>query len=802
MATAIAAPALAVEVIRVPADVPSLTVAIDEIDDGGVIELAAGTYTAPNGGFIIANPNRSFTIRPITGASVTLSGSGSRPVVRYINSMPDGDSTVVFEDLVFANGYSTLDGAAGGVTLEKASATFVRCLFRNNQSQAQTTGGGGTAVFLDSVAHFSDCEWRDNIAKNEGAGLRVGERSAAYVHRGLFVGNRANPSGHRTTAAGGGLHATNSVVWLTNSRFEANQAGYAGGGAYVLGTWQAPYTVPTAELVIANCTFVDNHSARHVSVPSVGPTEGGAVNIEDQSRVTILNSRFVDNSADLGGCMSVYRSDVAIEDSVFLGNRAVGIGPNTGFGGAFKVSAADLGSDGTNYPAAEFAITDSYVQCRYGATGIAAQVAGGLWAGGDICRNYGVGGCTVMGDPSVNRTDVAIDNVVFADCDVDWGGVSQQGLAGAISVSLVDLELTDSLLTACDATGNGSSGGAMRIVFQSSAHVAGTTFADNTASGFGGAIYASGTGIEFADLQMFDNEFSPGTNEPELESFGAALFTAPFAGTFGNTSNIAVTGTVSNSVMSRNVGMPVFDDDRDPHPINAVRYVSNQFHNTTFGDLVYRHTYAQSKTAVEINTLTITHSGIDKGSGNSWLSSAPVLGALLAAPRRILPQTAVGDGQTSTTSYLGYAWDGGNATLDGSAVSGGRGWGPTGVGTHTLNVSGTPFQATVGVGPAPSASLTASATVISSGQTVTLTWSTPSGTFAGAFIDHGVGVRFAPSGQVQVTPTATTTYRLHVATAEGGATAAVTIYVDDFPADLFSDGFDSGDTSAWSAAVP
>lgn len=802
LATLIATPALAGQVIRVPADVPSLSVAIDVIDDGGVIELAAGTYQAPSGGFIIASPNRSFTIRPIAGASVTLSGSGSRPVVRFINSLPDGDSTVVFEDLVFANGYSTLDGAAGGVTLEKASATFIRCLFRDNQSQAPTTGGGGTAVFLDSVAHFSDCEWRDNIAKNEGAGLRVGEGSAAYVHRGLFVGNRANPSGHRPTATGGGLHVTNSVVWLTNCRFEDNQAGYAGGGAYVLGTWQAPYTVPTAELYIANCTFVDNHSTRHVSVPPVGPTEGGAVNIEDQAEVTILNSRFIENSADLGGCMSVYRSDVAIQDSVFLGNRAVGTGQNTGFGGAFKVSAADLSSESVNYPSAELAIADSYVQCRYGATGTAAQVAGGLWAGGDICRNYGVGGCAAMGDPSVNRTGVTLDTVVFADCDVDWGGISQQGLAGAISVSLVDLELTDSLIAACDATGNGSSGGAMRIVFQSDAHVEGTTFADNTASGFGGAIYASGTAIEFVDLQMFDNEFSPGSNEPEIESYGAALFAAPFAGTFGNTSNIPVTGTVSSSKISRNVGMPLFDDDRNPSPINAVRYLNNQFHNTTFADRIYRHSIAQSKTAAELNNLIITHSGVDKGSGNSWLSSAPVLGALLAAPRRILPLTAVGDGQPSTESYLGYAWDGGNATLDGSAVSGGRGWGPTNVGTHTLNVSGTPFHATVGVGPSPSAALSASSTVITSGQPVTLSWSTPSGTFVGAVIDHGVGVRSTASGQVLVTPTATTTYRLHVAAAEGGATAEVTIWVDEFPTGLFSDGFEVGDTSAWSATVP
>jgi hypothetical protein len=54
---------------------------------------------------------------------------------------------------------------------------------------------------------------------------------------------------------------------------------------------------------------------------------------------------------------------------------------------------------------------------------------------------------------------------------------------------------------------------------------------------------------------------------------------------------------------------------------------------------------------------------------------------------------------------------------------------------------------------------------------------------------------------VQVFPTATTTYRLHVATAEGGATAEVTVWVDELPDGLFADGFESGDLGAWSAAV-
>jgi hypothetical protein len=540
---------------------------------------------------------------------------------------------------------------------------------------------------------------------------------------------------------------------------------------------------------------------RHVSVPSIGPTASGAVNVEDQARLTIINSRFIENTADLGGGIGVYRAEAEGAQSVFLGNRAVGVGAETGFGGCITIGATDLASSSVNYPSADFVLRDSFFQCRYGSTGTAAQLAGGMWAMGDICHAYGIGGCDVAGTLAYNRTIVSVDHVVFADCDVDWGGVSAQGLAGAINVSLVDLDVTDSLVTACDATGYGSSGGAFRIVFESDVHIAQTTIADNTAGDYGGGIYLLGSTIDSEDLQLFDNEVSPGTSEPENSSYGAALFAAPFDGSFGTASDLPVTGTLSSSALSSNVGMPLYDDDRNPQPINAVRYLDNQFYNTTFSNRIYRHGIAGSKTPAELNSLVIAHSGVDKGSGNSWLSNAPVLGSLLAAPSRVLPVTAVGDDEPSTVSYLGYAWDGGSATLDGVAVSGGRGWAPTTVGTHTLNVAGTPFQATVGVGPAPAAALTASPPIISSGEPATLSWSTQAGTFIGAFIDHGVGRRASPSGQVQVFPTATTTYRLHVATEEGGATAEVTVWVDEMPAGLFADGFESGDLSAWSSSV-
>ena len=50
-------------------------------------------------------------------------------------------------------------------------------------------------------------------------------------------------------------------------------------------------------------------------------------------------------------------------------------------------------------------------------------------------------------------------------------------------------------------------------------------------------------------------------------------------------------------------------------------------------------------------------------------------------------------------------------------------------------------------------------------------------------------------------PTVTTTYRILALTEEGGAMAEVTVWVDEEPPSLFSDGFESGGTGAWSSTT-
>jgi hypothetical protein len=157
-----------------------------------------------------------------------------------------------------------------------------------------------------------------------------------------------------------------------------------------------------------------------------------------------------------------------------------------------------------------------------------------------------------------------------------------------------------------------------------------------------------------------------------------------------------------------------------------------------------------------------------KGTGNTALASAPIVGKILAVPPQILSTNANGDASPPTLAYLGYAWSGGSATLDNQPVSGFTGVSSAGIGTHTLNVGGTNFTASITQAPTPAATFTASGAA-----PVTLHWSLTSGTFLDAAIDHGVTIPSTSSGSVQVSPSADTDYWLYVITEQGGIAVSV-----------------------------
>jgi len=766
-------------VIHVPTDISDLQTAINLIPEGGIIEISAGTYAAPIGGFLMNDLAKGFTIRAAPGATVVLDGGGGRDILRFINSSPVNGRPVLFEGITFANGRSTTEGAAGGVTMQYAQATFINCAFQDNAGNQPSTGGGGASVALYSTAFFFNCTWDGNSATHFGGGVDVSVQSKVYIHDSQFTGNRTNLPNHDPASAGGAMHVTDSVLRVSNTRFENNQAGYVGGAIYALGTWLDPVSTPHTDVIVANSTFVDNQASRDPTVSLSAPTEGGAFHAEDQTTARIYNSRFITNSAMTGGAVNSYRAIVEIDGSVFSGNQANGTGAGNGFGGAISVHSNDTASDGSvNRRPASLTIRNSLIQGRYSLVGTVGQSGGGLAAGGDGNRTYGQNGVTQMGTAADNRAMVDIQNTVLADLDVqEAAGVPGSGVGGAIEVGLATLTLADSLIILSDAIGSSNgSGGAMALLDQSAATISNTTLSRNTAGQYGGAVFAQGSTLDLSGSKLLENEVSPGFAEGEYASYGAAIFGAPDVGR-----NINVDGHVSNCVISNNIGLAIYDDDRTNGPINDIIYDNNQFYSTTFGLDVYRDSIPLTpiQSATGLNSLVVSRANAtttDKGSGNSAFTEMPGVGSLLAVPPKVLPTNAAGDAAPPTQSYLAYGWSGGSATLDGTLLSENAGLEPTTItGVHTLIVNGSSYPATLIQGATPSTNFTATPVWVPPAGSSTLSWLITAGPYLDVAIDQGVTITSGVSGSVVVSPSSDMTYDLYGLTEDGGILASTEV---------------------------
>ena len=99
----------------------SLQQALDTVAEGGIVELAAGTYSAPAGGWTIFpdlnGQTRGFTVRAAAGAAVTLTGNGNNRILTFTTP-----KLLTFERLTFSDGVST-EEFHGGARTRTFSAT-------------------------------------------------------------------------------------------------------------------------------------------------------------------------------------------------------------------------------------------------------------------------------------------------------------------------------------------------------------------------------------------------------------------------------------------------------------------------------------------------------------------------------------------------------------------------------------------------------------------------------------------------------------------------------------------------------
>lgn len=670
------------QVIHVPADQPDLAAAISAVNDGGVIEMAGGTYRAPSGGYTVYDlpTPKAFTIRAAAGAAVVFSGGGATDILRIAPSSLSNSRPITFEFLTFADGMTQDNFIGGAITLVNAQAIFKSCTFQNNAANGSGTGGGALWI-AGSVASFESCIWTANSSPRFGGGMSV-TGSHVYILNSRFTGNRVDVPNHSANAAGGAIYVGDGTVSISNCAFDDNRAGYVGGAIDTNGSWRDPLSTPSVDITIRNSEFTGNAAQFDASVPHGAPALGGAAHFEGQTTARIYNTRFTNNTASQAGAISSYLAITEFTNCVFKGNQATGIGTDGGQGGAILALSSE--GPGVNHRSIQLTMTDCLIQGS-GSGVKSARQGGCIYAGGDLNFAYGVGGATQNGTVDSNRGVVTLTRVVMADTAAIGDPAAPGGLpgvGGAILGTFINLTMTNCIVENCQSN---NSGAGVQLIEASVANITKTTIARCTSGEQGTALTLFGSSLNMSDSGIINNKIN-GTGR------GVGITSAP-SPAFGGVPDLEVTGVLQNCLFLNNTGeTTIYDGDRSTPPFNKLQYNGNTFFPT---GTAYFDDAVGAKTVSELNGLVIQRSdgtSTQKSTSNNIEgSSSTSFGQILMVPQTILGSGAPGE-TLPLPSYIAYAATSAPA-IDGALQPTDAGIFSTSTdGTHALVVGGVSFS--------------------------------------------------------------------------------------------------------------
>ncbi len=273
----------------------TITTALERVLPGGLIHIAAGSYTNGSGAeslpLEILVPH--VTLRGVDAGSTVIDGQEQHRVMRAVNP-----GRLRLEQMRIANGYLVNDRGAG-LYLQGGDVTITNTHFIYNRivnSTAQRTTYGGAIYALGATLSLSDC---------------------------VFLTNRIEKSGYNEHGYGGAIYALQSGVRAVRCQFAFNSVSSQHfdnfGGALALVSGSA---------TLRDCVFSTNHvnAGQNNSVTH----RGGAIYASGVNPLAIEDSRFYGNYARAsGGHGGVLYIDGAtasgrVARCVFAHNGAVG----------------------------------------------------------------------------------------------------------------------------------------------------------------------------------------------------------------------------------------------------------------------------------------------------------------------------------------------------------------------------------------------------------------------------------------------------------------------------------------------
>ena len=268
------------------------------------------------------------------------------------------------------------------------------------------------------------------------------------------------------------------------------------------------------KLHIWNTIFKNNEGA--VEGPDVA---GGAIYVLGSLGTAIVGSTFDSNHASNGGAVGALYGDLSIYNSIFSSNRATGSGANY-ISGSCHVNGGESGNGGNGGAV----IID-------GAEQYAVNVCGSTFtsnaAGGD-----GALGGAIFRTPDGSTQTTTIDRSSFVDNTAPKGG--------ALYFHNSNLTVKASTLSGNSAAG---SGGAL-FADGTTLSFANDTFADNVAEkGLGGAISLAGNGGTLQNLTFVGNQSTAGSGY--------------FAAAIASSDALTITNTLFSENTTRDCGSPM-----------------------------------------------------------------------------------------------------------------------------------------------------------------------------------------------------------------------------------------------------
>ena len=443
-----------------------------------------------NGGAI--NISGTLTVH---GAEFICNTSESKGGAIYIvNSDPNLKTRIVYiENTLFKENKSGRGGAigvmadedtykeGGKLVLDNCQFELNKALPINEDNEGKDYHGGAIYMIRRSTLKATKCSFKENSSDHEGGAIYLSSDSEVSLQGSVFEGNKSISA---NDGCGGAISVHSAVLRISDSVFEDNYAGKNAGALY---TSYVGTSEKDSDVKIESTSFKKNSCGKY----------GGAVyvtsHINGTEPLKLDNTSMSYNKAQgNGGALYITDSKVFAQESYFNNNKS----ESTKYGGgAVYLTSGILEADKCRMDSNE---------SDYNAGAIALYSSSNLIMNdsvieGNIAKNKGGAIYTSGSDSSIYST------IVKGNSASDGGALSLH------SKSKINVYGSDFI---SNSSTDGNGGAVYAYQEDAEAIFRDSVFSKNTASGYGGAFYCSGsdTGSRLVvlDCEVSHNEAKQG----------------------------------------------------------------------------------------------------------------------------------------------------------------------------------------------------------------------------------------------------------------------------------------------------